>query len=290
MQRLILPFLFLVSLKLALHSSQKSYSGNTATAEIISLNTRETIFYNRQARTIRFPASLFGFSGNTWINGAMCVRSQDEVRIFGVESPGLAKEFTLFRDENQYSGEVSINGSVHTLIIIDKKTPDGDRVPEFSDTTIAPPPLFDEDLPPFLRATNGITLNWQVTASNACGNRYSFTGLPPGLTWTNSGRIDGAPQLPGTYWATVTASNFSGASHRDLDIFVLPRATNLPWSDEFTHHASTATNYLIVPEGSGTFTSANSRLTFSSPANTNATNSGNFVKAFPNLQLSLPLS
>ena len=130
MQRLILPFLFLVSLKLALHSSQKSYSGNTATASVPGLGSAP-IVYNRTEGTVRFPATLFGLDTNTPTPVVrFSIPNESEVSVSSLDFSGLTiPAFTLTRYANQYSGTVSVNNTNRTLTVTDTNDTDSDNIP-----------------------------------------------------------------------------------------------------------------------------------------------------------------
>lgn len=73
--------------------------------------------------------------------------------------------------------------------------------------------------------TTGAPFSYQITASNGV-TTYGATGLPPGLSLNaSSGLISGTPTAPGTFNATMTATNGSGS---DTDPLVITIALGPP--------------------------------------------------------------
>ncbi|HEX6451294.1 MAG TPA: ricin-type beta-trefoil lectin domain protein, partial [Trebonia sp.] len=73
--------------------------------------------------------------------------------------------------------------------------------------------------------TAGAAVNLQVSASAAAPS-FTATGLPPGLSISSSGKITGWPDTPGTYTATVTATDSAGESASASFTWTVSQAAN----------------------------------------------------------------
>jgi PKD repeat protein len=70
-------------------------------------------------------------------------------------------------------------------------------------------------------AVRGVGLDKQLDVAGFPAPTFATTGtLPPGLALSPSGRLSGAPTVPGTWTFTVTASNFVDAASGDVTVTV----------------------------------------------------------------------
>ena len=89
-------------------------------------------------------------------------------------------------------------------------------------TILPAPPAITS--PSAATAQVGVAFGFQLSGSNG-PTGFSATGLPPGLVFNPaSGVIAGTPAIPGTFTATVSATNAGGTSSATLTLTVLPAA------------------------------------------------------------------
>ena len=114
--------------------------------------------------------------------------------------------------------------------------------------TILPP------LPVITSATsavgiNGITFNYQITATNTPSS-YGATALPAGLTInTNTGLISGTPIITGTFSAGISASNVTGSGSGALVINLLPPPPAITSAASATGTNGKPFSYRITADG-----------------------------------------
>ena len=89
-------------------------------------------------------------------------------------------------------------------------------------------------------------------------SRWSAAGLPTGLSINSSGLISGTPETPGTYSATVTATDSNGAYASDTFAWILSNTVTVTNPGTVNATTGTAFSYQIVASDSSstaTFTS-----------------------------------
>ncbi|WP_223168052.1 Ig domain-containing protein [Nonomuraea sp. SYSU D8015] len=100
-----------------------------------------------------------------------------------------------------------VNEHVHNLRFLDAATPAAAVAPQITS-------------PGEATATARQVFNHLITAT-ALPTSFNAEGLPKGLTVDmNTGLVSGAPQVPGTYTITVSATNNVGTATKSLTVTV----------------------------------------------------------------------
>ena len=143
---------------------------------------------------------------------------------FTYSATGLPDGLTL-DESGLLSGTPTEGGTFWVSIVVHGVVANGvqlDSAPKALPLIIAetfPPSLVAQDLP---SAIVGVAYEATVTATGTDPISFSAMGVPPGLSFDESGNLTGEPATPGTYPISVTASNFRGSDTAVYTLEVSP--------------------------------------------------------------------
>lgn len=136
----------------------------------------------------------------------------------GFNATGLPAGLSVNTSTGAISGTPSPGtGGVH-MVTISATNATGTGQATLTLTVSENPPVITS--PGSASGTTGVAFSYQITATNGV-TAYGASGLPPGLSVnTSTGLISGTPTSPGTFNATMTATNGSGSDSDPLVITI----------------------------------------------------------------------
>ncbi|MBI5767103.1 MAG: putative Ig domain-containing protein [Verrucomicrobia bacterium] len=179
-----------------------------------------TLTVNPVAPSITSPVAATAVAGRTFIFQIVANTSS---ATYTVATGTLPAGLTLNADTGLISGTPTATGTANLTITATNATA-ADTKP-LAITVNSPPPVITVAVAPAGQVGTAYTA-FTVTASNS-PTAMTATGLPPGLTMSNTGVISGTPTQAGTFSAAVTATNATGSNTSPVVITInLP--PNLP--------------------------------------------------------------